>query len=214
MNALFWATLAIALGTFVLAIGTVLLALTTLVGVGFQWRELKAVEEQVRLTKEQFRLAQAAARPQLDIDVVIDEGTKYPASGEVRYIHGSEPAYDIEVWIKTRTQSFGGRAGTILTPSTASWKFMLDGIPDEMFNRWPIPEAHKAPVLEKRELWAGVTWRSPDGTRGSRRYKQLADLTRDENPEVMEPYNLPDLERDRLPDWGFSDPPPSKGPVP
>jgi len=192
VDALFWATVAIATGTFVLAVGTVILAWSTRKGVALQERELRAVEAQLLLAKDQFAAAQASARPQLEIDVVIeDPGEPNPISGQVRYIAGAEPAYDVEVWIKTRTQSFGQRLNSILTPSVPSSIFFLNGIPDEMFKRWPFPEAHKAPVLQGNELWAGVTWRSADGTRGSRRYKQLEDRTRDENPDLMEPFRLP-----------------------
>lgn len=184
MDALFWATLAIAAGTFVLALGTVYLAWSTKIG--------------IRLQEREFTAAQAGARPQLEIDITVYDrnGPPHPVNGHVRYVHGSEPAYDVEIWVKTRTKSFGRRLGTILTPSVPDFAFSIDGISDEMFKRWPFPEANKAPVLVGNEFWAGVTWRSPDGTPGSRRYKQLDDDTRDENPEVMEPF--PVLERDRL----------------
>jgi len=182
VDSLVWATVAIAAGTFVLALGTVYLAWSTRKG--------------VRLQEREFGAAQAAARPQLEVDVGFNKpGGAIVAFGQVRYIHGSEPAYDAEVWIKTRTQSFGGRMGVILTPSEPARQFEFDGIPDDMFKRWPFPEAHKAPVLDGDEFWAGLTWRSPDGTPGTRRYKQLRDGTRDEHPEVMEPF--PRLERDR-----------------
>ena len=184
MDALFWATLAVAAGTFVLALGTVYLAWSTRKG--------------VRLQEREFAAAQAAARPRLEVDVGFKEqgGSAVVAFGQVRYIHGSEPAYDAEVWIKTRTQSFGGRLGAVLTPTAPDRAFSFEGIPGEMFKRWPFPEAHKAPVLQGDEFWAGVTWRSPDGSPGSRRYKQLEDGIRDEHPEVMEPF--PRIEGDRL----------------
>jgi len=190
VDGLFWATVGIAAGTFVLAIGTVILAWSTRRGVLLQERELKVVEEQLRLAKEQFAASQSAARPQLEIDVALERvmNSPFPVSGHVRYINGSEPAYDIEIWIKTRTQSFGAAVGTVLTPSAPTYAFALSGISDEMFKRWPFPDAHKAPVLQGDELWAGVTWRSPDGTKGQRRYKRLENGTRDENPMVMDPF--------------------------
>jgi hypothetical protein len=176
---LFWATVAIAAGTFVLALATLILAWSTRKG--------------VQLQERQFAAAQAAARPQLEIDVALDAiNARWPVSGQVRYIAGTEPAYDVEVWIKTRTQSFGTAATSILTPSAPNFTFVLDGIPDEMFKRWPFPEAHKAPVLEGKELWAGVTWRSADGTKGQRRYKQLESGSREENAMLMEPFVVPE----------------------
>jgi len=184
MEPLFWATIAVAVPTFLLAVGTVLLAWSTRRGVQLQ-------SDQLRLAKEQFEAAQRAARPQLEIDVSLDEQqptAKWPISGTVRYVHGSEPAYDVEIWIKTRTQSFGTRVDRILTPSVPTYTFVLNAISDEMFKQWPFPEAHKAPVLQGKELWAGVTWRASDGTFLQRRYKQLEDGTRDEHPEAMEPY--------------------------
>jgi hypothetical protein len=190
LDGLFWATVAIAAGTLVLAVGTVILAWSTRRGVQLQERELKVVEEQLRVATEQFAASQSAARPQLEIDVSLERAmnSPWPVSGQVRYINGSEPAYDVEIWVKTRTQSFGGSAGTILTPSAPTHTFALSGIPDELFKRWPFPEAHKAPVLQGDELWAGVTWRSADGTKGQRRYKRLENGARDENPMHMEPF--------------------------
>jgi hypothetical protein len=207
--ALFWATLAVAVGTFVLALGTVKLAFSTSKGVKLQEQELTAVEGELKLAREQFAYAQAAARPQLDVDVTVYERPEVPNTvlGSVRYVHGSEPAYDIEVWVKVRTGSFGKSLGTILTPSVAEARFALGDIPDEMFKRWPFPEARKLPLLEGSEFWAGVTWRSTDGTKMQRRYKQFEDGTRVENPAVTEPVEPIELDRERQADFGFTPPP-------
>jgi hypothetical protein len=125
VDALFWATVAIAAGTFVLAVGTVILAWSTRKGVDLQEKELEAVKDQLKLAREEFAYAQAASRPQLDIDVGMSHRADGDtAGGRVRYLHGSEPAYDIEVWVKARTGAFGKSLGTIqlaTTGETRAW---------------------------------------------------------------------------------------------
>jgi hypothetical protein len=194
---------ALAVGTFLLAVATAVMAWQTKRSAGaaveavqLQKREIEVFEKQTKLTQEQFEASRSAARPLLDISIAGFDGGARP-SGYVDYVGGSEPAHDVEIWIKARTGFWGIRCPNLL-PAKPRHTFVLEAvIPDDMFSRQPFPEFTKAPGLLEGEFFAGVTWKSLDGTPGRYRYRQRTDGTRDENPEVMVTRELPLLPADR-----------------
>jgi hypothetical protein len=193
---------ALAFGTFLLAVATAVMAWHTRRSAGaaveavqLQRREIVVFEQQTKLAQDQFEASRSAARPLLDISVAGFDGGARP-SGFVDYIGGSEPAHDVELWIKATGGFFGARCPNLL-PAKSRYTFVLEQhISDEVFARQPFPEFTKAPGLQTGEFFAGVTWKSLDDTPGRYRYRQRTDGTRDENPEVMVTRELPLLPAD------------------
>src|ERR1700719_3128051 len=112
------ATGALAVGTFLLALATAVMAWQTKRSTGaaveavqLQKREIEVFEKQTKLAQDQFEASRSAARPLLDISIAGFDGGAKP-SGYVDYVGGSEPAHDVEIWIKARTGFWGTRCRT------------------------------------------------------------------------------------------------------
>jgi hypothetical protein len=149
-----WATLA-------LGVATMLLALLVWRGNRLQRRGLRAVETQLGLALQDVRVR----RPMLEVEVSFQDSRQVQAS--VRYIGGTEPAFDVEAWVQNREATYGGKlgAGTITSAASGS-RFMIDRIPGEMMQRWPFPEVLQDKPLADSDYWAGVTWRCGDRSTG------------------------------------------------
>lgn len=161
------ATLALAIFTGTLAVFTIVLAIIGLLALRLQGREishnekqlelaraeLKATQEQLVLTsnqldlgRQQFEAAREAARPELEVGVFVPTPSVIQVS--VTYITGSEPAYDVSVWVRSASGYFaigistvaaGNPPRTLLFPSGFS---QLDD--DAIANTWPFPYARRA----------------------------------------------------------------------
>lgn len=101
-----------ALDTFtgVLALFTIALAIIGGIALRFQRREIKAIEtqlkpaqvdsgltsEQVRLAHDEFDASRRAARPLLTVSAALPN--EQYMTGQVDWVNGSEPAFDVKVW--------------------------------------------------------------------------------------------------------------------
>src|SRR5438552_363152 len=100
-----WATVALAfVGAVAIIVNVFLIHSTSTAAaaardaVALEREQLALFQEQLALTQQQFVAQLAAARPTLQA-----AATAYGSSfteGTVTHVHGSQPAYEIEVWIR------------------------------------------------------------------------------------------------------------------
>lgn len=207
-NIIAWATLG---GILLTAIGTLALAWSTrrLAGsteqqakstsdsVDLQRRELQTIEKQFGLATAQFQAQQHAyeearqkARPLLETSVRRVNASDF--SVEIRWIDGTEPAYDPEVWVKQIHSVYDLPLGTLAAgtsiPDPNSRLARLGGLGINAnfavdASEWRFPETDTDDPLDSNDFWAGIIWRSGDGYRG--RYLVRGLLT--ERPERRRP---------------------------
>ena len=157
--------------TGVLAAATVLLAGFTVALAVIGWRalqrqdrEIKATEEQLRLTREDFDARRNAALPVLEVEAQVIASTA--AFGQVIYVAASDPAYHVVVWARAVGGCYGWEVGT-LTPSKSPIDLPRDGLPalptGTLGTTWPFKRAMEAIELDATEVWNGLTWTSPNG---------------------------------------------------
>src|SRR5712691_11895618 len=108
-----WATLVLAFvgvvsiaANFVLAWQARSSAKASSDSVKLQAEELETVKRQLTLAEKQFAAATEAARPRLR-SALVGAGPSLIA-GTVAYMHGSEPAYEVLVWIRARSAPNAG----------------------------------------------------------------------------------------------------------
>lgn len=179
-----YATIALAVFTAVLAVFTIALVLIGIRALRLQGQEIRHTaaqlalgEDQLNLTRDQFDHARVQARPVLDFDV----GQLIPLTGTLKYINGSEPAHELQVWARTPGGYYGGSAGT-LTASQPTFTFQLPaGVPalgniDDV--DWPFPSVVPLGDLADNESWIGATWSVPGGPNGRFLTHRRVDGTR------------------------------------
>jgi hypothetical protein len=156
--------------------------------VNLQRQGLKTVEGQLTLAREEFEAGRAAARPKLEIDagfVTVKE-----IAGNINYVAGSEPAYNIEVWGRSDAGYSGGKVPAVLTPH-GRFSFVipqeqsLGPLDAETSQRWPFADVSELPALATGESWVGVTWSTHDGFRGRQLYHQRPGEPRDYQPPYL-----------------------------
>jgi len=115
--------------------------------------------EQLDLQKRQLDAAAAAARPLLSVKAD-GVGDRF-VNGYVSYDHGSEPAYEVEVWIRTRAHLTHASIDRI-TLMDRSLDFMATEELD--FSRPGIPELAVMDAVQGADLLMVATWKRGDGT--------------------------------------------------
>lgn len=72
------------------------------------WREeLDAIKRQLELAEKQFASAQAGARPRLGVTITMADPSI--VAGNLAYLHGTEPAENVEIWIRTQSSADAAR---------------------------------------------------------------------------------------------------------
>ncbi len=101
-----------------------------------------------QVSDHESHLNASPRRPVLDFDV----GQLAPQTGTVRYIHGSDPAHDIQVWARTPGGYFHGTVGTLI-PSMTTFSFPLPGGVPPLGNivddQWPFPLSFRSASSER-----------------------------------------------------------------
>jgi hypothetical protein len=147
-------------------------------GVNLQAEELETVKRQLTLAEKQFAAAQDAARPRLRSSVV-RAGSLY-IEGTVSYVHGSEPAYEIRIWIRGPSRPgaawglFTTRIG-FMTASDRELPFMAAAASAQEQAACPFPEFLNAEIA-MREYLVGLTWERLDGSTDRLAEKQTLSL--------------------------------------
>lgn len=163
------------------------MAWSTRKSVGLQRDQLEAVKEQLRLSREQWDATKRAAQPMLDVDVTSIDEQGPNAFCTVHYHYGTEPAFDVVVWIKLNTATLTATV-PIVVPVMQEKPVFLNQFPSDPASV-PFPEFNKPPHLERNECWVGLTWRTAAGAQHQTRYRRAANGDLDYDPEVMEPYD-------------------------
>jgi hypothetical protein len=132
--------------TFALVVVTFLLVITAGVSAWLVRNELK-------LTREQHRTSDIAARPELDADVNLSHATETTAYVNVHYIHGSEPAYDVAVLVKSHDSAFAGEFGT-LTPLRPHLEGPIGDVSRD--TPWEVV-SETEPQLADGDVWLALT---------------------------------------------------------
>lgn len=132
-----------------------------------QETELELLGRQLELSEKQFASAQEAARPKLRSDI-FNMGAGMTA-GAVKFIHGSEPAYDVEVWIWGRPVA--GQppdvrrvwAAGLLVPGQSATFSAYSADPDEL-DRIPFEGFLDRSAPDHGIAKVGLRWRRSNGT--------------------------------------------------
>jgi len=168
-----------------ISIGTnVALALGTFKGVranrettAVQQRQMGLLERQIRLQEEHAATACEAARPKLRANVV-SRGQLY-VEGNVQYLHGTDPAEEVEVWIRTEPTE-GATWGLhhtevgFMVPGDQRREFMTTPATAQDQDRLPFLDFLDGD-LGDAATWSLVKWRRPDGTLDYRAEQQFSD---------------------------------------
>ena len=101
------------IGTLVLAVAPGILASVAAIGAYLQRQQLVPVEGQLRLARDEFQAAQVAAWPELHADVHFTNWQNAVVNAVVKYVHGSQPAYAVDVVIRRTDLLYDGEVGTL-----------------------------------------------------------------------------------------------------
>jgi hypothetical protein len=121
--------------------------------------QLDVFKRQLTLAEDQAREADTKSRPVLRALI----GASHETYTEVilQWAHGSAPAQDIEVWVRTHSGLRVARH-SVMTPSDRELRlWATPATADDVSERLPFEKlAHLLPQQEER--WVGVDWRGLD----------------------------------------------------
>ena len=153
--------------TGVLALGTLVLAFGQIWGVRLQRRELKTVEDQLDLNRQQIEVTREQVRPHLEL-----QSPNWPQPGQlptvtVTYLSGSEAASDVCIWLRTNDDRRFGKAADTPSPGRPSNNETIGELPNDLAKVWDVyfAKTDKDLALTDGEWWAAVTWQAADKTR-------------------------------------------------
>jgi hypothetical protein len=120
-----------------------------------------------------------SARPRLEprSSGVLDD---WPGVGMVLYVSGTDPAFNIQVWVQAPRGGVLAGACQTLTPNLSGWPYScVPSTPDEnSAARWPFRDAPPPPLTGKEfhdeEWFVGLTWRDA----AERQYRALWSTTK------------------------------------
>jgi hypothetical protein len=149
-------------------------------GVQLQREELETVKRQLKLAEDQFAAAQDSARPRLRPQIR-SAGGLY-TDGVVAYVHGSEPAYKIRVWIRGHSRPgaawglYLGRIGFMIA-ADREMPFKAVTATAQEQTECPFPEFLDAKIEPAvNEFMVGLTWERLHGTVERQAYGQRLTL--------------------------------------
>lgn len=168
-----WATAVLAfvglvsiVANFVLAWQARSTAKASKASVKLQAEELETVKRQLTLAEEQFAAARDNAKPRLRS--ALTKAGKSFIEGTVAYVHGSEPAYEILIWIRGHSQpeaSWGLYTARIgfMSGGDRELPFTASPASAQEQEQCPFPEFFQD-TLAEREYRVGLTWERLDGS--------------------------------------------------
>ncbi len=183
----------ISLGTgILLAVGTFRVVQANRETTAVQQRQLDLLDRQIRLQEEQAATAREAARPKLRCSVA-GVGQLY-VEGAIAYVHGTDPAEQIEAWIRGQPRegaAWGLYHGWIGFMSAADRELPFRALPATAAEQDQLPFLDFLEGdLGQAELWTLLTWRRPDGTVDHRADRQHLDGTPPGALELKRPRQL------------------------
>src|ERR1035437_5274676 len=141
------------------AVLTAILALAGVAGVFVSLRAAAASKKSAEAALAQVRVSY----PELSLVTNRVSSDTAVATGTIKYIAGTLPAQDVQVWIRGPSHSY--RADIpFLGPTNAEVGFEAHPSSDaasSTFAKFPAP----ATATAANEAWVGVAWLAPDGTR-------------------------------------------------
>ena len=128
--------------------------------------ELDLIRRQLELAEKQYASAQDAARPKLRA-AIINYGTLYTA-GMVKYVHGSEPAYGVEIWLRgtpAAGEGWGLRTCPVAELMTAGQTVSFTGYPASAAAQSALPFDGflDGPEPSAGHVLVGLLWKRSDG---------------------------------------------------
>jgi hypothetical protein len=130
-----------------------------------QESELGVIERQLTLSENQFKAAQQAALPRLK--VIVNNADPSIVSGHVVHYHGSEPAVDVEIWIRTVSMAgaawglFVNRYAVVVPGTNEQFRALAASADDQ--GRLPFPGMLDE-VMGKGQALVAIAWNRLDGT--------------------------------------------------
>ncbi len=137
------------------------------------------MRRQLTLSEQQFAAARAAAQPKLR-PALSRVGNLY-IEGIVTYAHGSEPAYDVGIWIRGQSQpgaTWGLHTARLALVTTGVGQLTFLAIPATAMQQTesPFQEFLEAELGGPRDYWIGLTWTRLDGSTDKVSEKQTLGL--------------------------------------
>ena len=122
--------------------------------------QLEVFKQQLALAEEQASHADSMSRPLLR--ALIRTGHEGYTEVALQWAHGSAPAQDIEVWVRTHLGLRVARHD-LMTPADREVNlFATPASADDVSERLPFDKlAHALP--QPGQTWAAMDWRGPDG---------------------------------------------------
>jgi hypothetical protein len=191
-----WGTVALAVVGFISIVTGILLAIGTFRGVranrettAVQQRQLDLLARQITLQEEQAETAREAARPKLRCSLA-GVGQLY-VEGSIAYVHGTDPAEQIEVWLRGQPRpgaGWGLYRAWIGFMSASDRELPLRAVPASAVDQDRLPYADFLDGdVGHAEMWVLLTWRRPDGTLDHRADRQHLDGTPPGELELKRP---------------------------
>jgi len=141
-----------------IAVGT----LAALLGLRTTRREVGILERQLDLQSREFKMARKVAFPHLGVETGASGGLYVPVT--VKWLHGTDPAYEVEIWIR-RNEGYRHAWIEDIAPRDDVRSIAIPATKDEMAN-CPFPGFEKE-VPDVKWEWVGMCWFGPDGTSAS-----------------------------------------------
>jgi hypothetical protein len=153
-------------------------------GVKLQSAELEMVKRQLTLAEEQFAAARDAAKPRLRS--ALASAGKYQIDGSVAFVHGSEPAYEIHIWVWGTLQpeaSWGLYTTRIGFMSGSDRELPFRAMPTSALEQdeCPFPEFFDETPSATTYL-IGLTWERLDGS--TDKFVEVQNLNPPQGPLV------------------------------
>lgn len=168
-----------------LAMGTFLAVRANRETTAFEQRQMDLLEREIKLQEEQAAAAREAARPKLRAGL-LSQGQLY-INGSVHYVHGTDPAEDVEVWIRAAPAE---DAAWGLHYASVGLMVPGDRRRDFMTTLATALEQDRLPFLDFLDGDLGgafscslVTWRRPDGMLD---YQAEQHFSEDKPPRAVE----------------------------
>ncbi len=181
-----WAAVGVALvANIVLAIAAFRNASSARRGTNLQQQELEALKSQVGIMRDQVAAAKVAAHPRLHAVAAYTQESR--VTGKLTHYHGTEAALEVEVWIRTHSQSGAGWGlyvdrQAVIAPNSALPFNALPASATEQANI-PFKGILEEPEPTQLQALVAVSWRRLDGE-PDRAGPELQKVIRGEPPGV------------------------------
>ena len=168
------------------AIAQVFAAVGTVGALLFLWLQFTKLQAQLQLERRAHQETQRLARPLLQ--AAVSRVNPLSFNVVISWIRGTQPAPDVEVWVKQRAGVYVVPCGTVpaqtrVPDADLGGALVVDERSAVTSDLWPFPETADDDPLAPEDFWAGLKWRSEDQYRG----RELIRCRTDEDPTASPP---------------------------